>query len=50
LLRQKGFGVTVVPATTRAEEILKQNPDGVFLSNGRAIRQRFPTRTKPSAI
>lgn len=34
LLRQKGFGVTVVPASTTAEEVLKQNPDGVFLSNG----------------
>ena len=34
LLRQKGFGVTVVPATTSAEEVLRLNPDGVFLSNG----------------
>src|SRR4029077_20154419 len=34
LLRQKGFGVTVVPATTTAEEVLALNPDGVFLSNG----------------
>ena len=34
LLRQKGFGVTVVPAATSAEEVLKQNPDGIFLSNG----------------
>ncbi len=34
LLRQKGFGVTVVPAATTAEEILRLNPDGVFLSNG----------------
>ena len=34
LLRQKGFGVTVVPATTSPEEVLKQNPDGIFLSNG----------------
>jgi carbamoyl-phosphate synthase small subunit len=34
LLRQKGFGVTVVPATTRADEVLKLNPDGIFLSNG----------------
>ena len=34
LLRQKGFGVTVVPASTTAEEVLVQNPDGVFLSNG----------------
>jgi carbamoyl-phosphate synthase small subunit len=34
LLRQKGFGVTVVPAATSAEEILRLNPDGIFLSNG----------------
>ncbi len=29
-----GCNVTVVPAETSAEEILKQNPDGIFLSNG----------------
>ena len=29
-----GCKVTVVPATTPAEEILAMNPDGVFLSNG----------------
>jgi carbamoyl-phosphate synthase small subunit len=34
LLRQKGFGVTVVPAATSAAEVLALNPDGVFLSNG----------------
>jgi carbamoyl-phosphate synthase small subunit len=34
LLRQKGFGVTVVPATTSAKEVVDLNPDGVFLSNG----------------
>ena len=34
LLRQKGFQVTVVPATTLAEEVLALDPDGVFLSNG----------------
>ena len=34
LLRQKGFGVTVVPASTTAEQVLAQNPDGIFLSNG----------------
>jgi carbamoyl-phosphate synthase small subunit len=33
-LRQTGFAVTVVPATTTAEETLKLNPEGVFLSNG----------------
>ncbi len=34
LLRQKGFQVTVVPATTSAEEVLALDPDGIFLSNG----------------
>jgi carbamoyl-phosphate synthase small subunit len=33
-LRQNGFGATVVPATTTAEEVLALNPEGVFLSNG----------------
>jgi len=33
-LRQNGFGVTVVPATTTAEETLRLKPEGVFLSNG----------------
>ena len=33
-LRQTGFGVTVVPASTTAAEVLAMNPDGVFLSNG----------------
>lgn len=34
LLRQKGFAVTVLPATTPAEKALALNPDGIFLSNG----------------
>jgi carbamoyl-phosphate synthase small subunit len=34
LLRQKGFGVTVVPASTTAGQALALNPDGIFLSNG----------------
>jgi len=33
-LRRHGFGVTVVPAATTAEETLTLNPDGIFLSNG----------------
>lgn len=33
-LRRNGFDVHVVPATTPASEVLKLNPDGVFLSNG----------------
>ncbi|GLK70968.1 glutamine-hydrolyzing carbamoyl-phosphate synthase small subunit [Ancylobacter dichloromethanicus] len=34
LLARAGCQVTVVPATTSAEEILALQPDGVFLSNG----------------
>jgi carbamoyl-phosphate synthase small subunit len=33
-LVQTGCQVTVVPATTSAEDVLALNPDGVFLSNG----------------
>ena len=33
-LRQHGFKVRVVPATTPAKEALKDKPAGVFLSNG----------------
>jgi len=33
-LRQSGFRVRVVPATTSAEEVLRSKPAGVFLSNG----------------
>ena len=33
-LRQYGFDVEVVPATTSAADVLAKNPDGVFLSNG----------------
>jgi carbamoyl-phosphate synthase small subunit len=34
LLTQAGCDVTVVPATMPAEDVLKMDPDGVFLSNG----------------
>jgi carbamoyl-phosphate synthase small subunit len=34
MLAERGCRVTVVPAQTPASEVLKQNPDGVFLSNG----------------
>ncbi|WP_294532977.1 glutamine-hydrolyzing carbamoyl-phosphate synthase small subunit [uncultured Rhodoblastus sp.] len=34
LLAEAGCAVKVVPATTGAEEILAEKPDGVFLSNG----------------
>ena len=33
-LVKRGCDVTVVPADTNAEEILKSNPDGIMLSNG----------------
>jgi carbamoyl-phosphate synthase small subunit len=33
-LRQHGFRVTVLPATTKAEDVIAMKPDGVFLSNG----------------
>jgi len=33
-LVDSGFRVTVVPANTSAADVLKLNPDGVFLSNG----------------
>jgi carbamoyl-phosphate synthase small subunit len=33
-LAEHGFRVTVVPAQTSAREVLKREPDGVFLSNG----------------
>lgn len=34
LLADHGCAVTVVPATTPAEDILAMEPDGIFLSNG----------------
>src|SRR5208283_2274019 len=34
MLTREGCRVTVVPATTTAEETLALNPDGVFFSNG----------------
>jgi carbamoyl-phosphate synthase small subunit len=34
MLHDRGFDVTVVPAHTSAEEILRRAPDAVFLSNG----------------
>jgi carbamoyl-phosphate synthase small subunit len=33
-LRQAGFEVEVLPATTTATEVRAKNPDGIFLSNG----------------
>jgi carbamoyl-phosphate synthase small subunit len=34
LLAEQGCRVTVLPATATAEEVMAQEPDGVFLSNG----------------
>jgi len=34
LLADRGCRLTVVPATTAADEVLKLQPDGIFLSNG----------------
>ena len=34
MLAERGCEVTVVPATTSAEQVLALKPDGVFLSNG----------------
>lgn len=34
ILAQRGCKVTVVPAQTSADDVLKLKPDGVFLSNG----------------
>jgi carbamoyl-phosphate synthase small subunit len=43
LLAERGCRVTVIPAETRAEEILARAPDGLFVSNGpgdpAAVRQ-----------
>ncbi|MDZ7840671.1 MAG: glutamine-hydrolyzing carbamoyl-phosphate synthase small subunit [Gammaproteobacteria bacterium] len=34
MLTDRGCEVTVVPATTPAEDVLAERPDGIFLSNG----------------
>ncbi|HLP97876.1 MAG TPA: glutamine-hydrolyzing carbamoyl-phosphate synthase small subunit [Sideroxyarcus sp.] len=34
MLAERGCRITVVPAKTSADEVLKMKPDGVFLSNG----------------
>jgi carbamoyl-phosphate synthase small subunit len=34
MLAERGCRITVVPAQTSAEQVLKLSPDGVFLSNG----------------
>ena len=49
LLRQKGFGVTVVPASTTAEQAFALNPDGIFLSNGPGDPSALPYAHKTVA-
>jgi len=49
LLRQKGFGVTVVPGATTAEQALALNPDGIFLSNGPGDPSALPYAHKTVA-
>src|SRR5690606_33993115 len=34
LMADRGCRITLVPAQTAADEVLKLNPDGVFLANG----------------
>ncbi|MBI5651067.1 MAG: glutamine-hydrolyzing carbamoyl-phosphate synthase small subunit [Chloroflexi bacterium] len=34
MFAERGCRVTIVPATTRAEDVLALKPDGIFLSNG----------------
>jgi carbamoyl-phosphate synthase small subunit len=45
-LRQQGFKVQVVPATTPAAEALKYRPAGVFLSNGPGDPSALPYAAK----
>jgi carbamoyl-phosphate synthase small subunit len=46
LLVDAGCRVTVVPAQTAAADVLAMRPDGVFLSNGRAIPSPAITRSR----
>ncbi len=49
MLVDRGCRLTVVPAQTSAEDVLKMNPDGIFLSNGPATRRRATTLSTPSS-
>jgi len=42
LLKKMGCEVTVMPATTKADEVLAQSPDGVLLSNGPGDPEAVP--------
>jgi carbamoyl-phosphate synthase small subunit len=48
-LRQEGFKVQVLPASTTAEEALKYKPAGVFLSNGPGDPSALPYAAKAIA-
>ncbi|MBI5393982.1 MAG: glutamine-hydrolyzing carbamoyl-phosphate synthase small subunit [Verrucomicrobia bacterium] len=41
-LRQRGFDIHVVPATTTAKDAMAHKPDGVFLSNGPGDPEALP--------
>jgi hypothetical protein len=49
LLVEQGFDVTVVPATTSAAEVLRHEPDAVFLSNGPGRPGRGAGRARAGA-
>ncbi|HEX8904221.1 MAG TPA: glutamine-hydrolyzing carbamoyl-phosphate synthase small subunit [Longimicrobiaceae bacterium] len=42
LLAQRGCEVTVIPSTTPVDEILAQDPDGLFISNGPGDPEAVP--------
>jgi carbamoyl-phosphate synthase small subunit len=49
MLAERGCKVTVVPAQTSAAEVLKHQPDGIFLSNGPGDPSPATTRLPPRA-
>lgn len=46
-LNERGCQVTVYPATTAAEEILAEKPDGIMLSNGPGDRSGLLSAPEP---
>lgn len=50
MLVDRGCRLTVVPAQTLAEEVLKMAPDGIFLSNGLVTRHRVIMRLRLSHV
>ncbi len=47
LLADLGCRVTILPATTDAEQVLAENPDGIFLSNGPGDPEATGTHAVP---